>query len=365
MNTVAGTRRGVGPGRLDPTVRALLRAFLSPAVADRYTSALQPIAVADRDAAIAGAVSTLRARYYVLAEEIAAVLVEDTGWTVPDVATFLGMPATEVRAALTLSAAPRVGVAPPPDLGPAEDEAAMVEALVEAVPPTGRGGAGVAPPTDDAVTTELATELPAHAGLTSLDERIRRADRRQRRLVNLTIVAIAVLVGLTVDATRQPPGEVTLPTDVTIVDEPGATPGDEPASPTAEPSPEEPTSDPTAGTPDVPVGPVTVAEARFVASVDPATGEPGEPLTTFTIGQDPRLWLRLEQLPRRDLVLDLVFTEPGGEQTVRPVLVTDRVPLISVRLPDELGLVSGRYGAAVRVDGSTVATAEISYVPNP
>lgn len=348
MNDGPGARRHMGAGRLDPTVRALLRAFLSPAVADRYASALQPIAVADRDAALAGAVSTLRARFFVLPEELAVALVEDAAWSVADVATMLGMPTLEVRAALREAAGaatPRIGATAPQDLDEHDGEAAIVDAMLADLPVRRRDAATVAaePDEDPPVDVELTTRLPAHVGLPSLEARIQRADRVQRLVVNATVVLTLLLAGLALDATRTPGSS-----DVALPEAPVATTAPSPApSGTASPAPSpSPSSGPA-------VGPPVVAEARFVASVDPETGAPGPSLTRARTTDDPRLWVRFAQLPERNVLLDLTFTAPSGRSTVRPVLLTDRTPLVSVRLPDELGRAPGRY--AVRIDAEDMA----------
>lgn len=363
--TASGRRGGLGSGRLDPTVRTLLRAFLSPTVADRYASALQPIAVADRDAALAGAVSTLRARFFVLPEELAVALVEDAGWSVADVSTMLGMPAMEVRAALREaagSAAPRIGATPPSDLGddPAANEAAMVEALLSDLPAHRRDAAAVGsePDGSEPVDVELSTTLPAHTGLPELEARFRRSDRIQRNVVNVTIAVIVVLVALAVTATRPTADDVTLPDDsvVDVVPSPRAT-ATATASPGATSSPvPEPTASPS---PAVPVGPPVIAEARFVASIDPTTGAPGPTLVTAATDADPRVWIRLSQMPADELIVTITFTAPSGRSTVRPVLVTDRTPLISVRLPDELGRAPGRYTARVVPEGGQPELVEV------
>lgn len=345
-------------------MRGLLRAFLSPAVADRYASALQPIAVADRDAALAGAVSTLRARFFVLPEELAVVLVEDAGWSVPDVSTMLGLPTLEVRSALRAAAesAPRVGAAPPADLDDVDDEAAAVEAMLADLP-AHRGSASAAAAATDtsqSVDVELSTTLPPHAGLPALEDQFRRADRLQRIVINGTILMVLALVAVALDATR-PNQDSALPDDDTVAIEPTpaaptpatpASPGA--ASPTAAVSP--------APADQVPLGAPVLEAARFVASVDPATGQPGPELDPATTSDDPRLWMRFEQMPAGDLLLNLTFTAPSGRSTVRPVLIGDRTPLVSVRLPDELGRRTGRYAARIEADGLASETVELEVV---
>lgn len=357
--TARGRRGGPGSGRLDPTVRTLLRAFLSPAVADRYASALQPIAVADRDAALAGAVSTLRARFFVLPEELAVALVEDAGWSVADVSTMLGLPTLEVRTALreASEAKPRIGASPPPDLAtdPAADEAAMVEALLSGAPLHRRdaGSVGAEPDHAEPVDVELSTSLPGHVGLPDLEARFERSDRIQRNTVNSTVIAIIVLVALALVATRPTADDVTLPDDPAVDVDP--TPTASPAQGAPSPAPS-PTASPS---PTLPIGPPVIAEARFVASVDPATGEPGPTLGTATADADPRIWLRLSQMPADELLVELRFTAPSGRSTVRPVLIPDRTPLVSVRLPDELGRAPGRYTARIEPDGGAVELVEL------
>lgn len=359
--TASGRRGGLGAGRLDPTVRTLLRAFLSPAVADRYASALQPIAVADRDAALAGAVSTLRARFFVLPEELAVALVEDAGWSVADVSTMLGLPTMEVRAALREAAgaaAPRIGAHPPPDDDPAADEAAMVDALLSDLPAHRRDAGAVAdePDGSEPVDVELSTRLPASHGQPSLEARFRRSDRIQRNVVNVTIAGIIALVALTITTTRPTADDdVALPEDTVDVDPgPAATATASPSATTA-PSPA-PTTSPS---PALPIGPPVIAEARFVASVDPATGDPGPTLERAPTDADPRVWLRLSQMPAEEVVVTMTFTAPSGRSTVRPVLVADRTPLISVRLPDELGRAPGRYAARIVPDGGEPEVVEL------
>ena len=362
--TARGRHGGPGSGRLDPTVRTLLRAFLSPAVADRYASALQPIAVADRDAALAGAVSTLRARFFVLPEELAVALVEDAGWSVADVSTVLGLPTLEVRAALreASDAKPRIG-ATPPDLAadPAADEAAMVEALLAGGPEHRRDAGAVAARPDRAepVDVELSTSLPGHVGLPDLEARFERSDRIQRTTVNLTVIAILIMVALALVATRPSTDDVTLPEDPAVDTDPTPAPTVSPARGTPRPTPSA-TPGPTASpSPALPIGPPVIAEARFVASVDPATGEPGPTLGTATTAADPRIWLRLSQMPAEGLVVELRFTGPSGRSTVRPVLIPDRTPLVSVRLPDELGREPGRYTARIEPEGGAVEVVEL------
>lgn len=359
--TARGRRGGPGSGRLDPTVRTLLRAFLSPAVADRYASALQPIAVADRDAALAGAVSTLRARFFVLPEELAVALVEDAGWSVADVSTMLGLPTLEVRAALreASEAEPRIGASPPLDLAtdPAADEAAMVEALLSGAPAHRRDAASVAAQPDGAepVDVELSTSLPGHVGLPDLQARFERSDRMQRNVVNSTVIAIIIMVALALVATRPTADDVTLPDDPAVDVDPTPTPTASPAQGAPSPTPS-PTASPS---PALPMGPPVIAEARFVASIDPATGEPGPTLGTATTAADPRIWLRLSQMPADELLVELRFTAPSGRSTVRPVLIPDRTPLVSVRLPDELGRARGRYTARIEPEGGTVEVVEL------
>jgi hypothetical protein len=333
--------------------------FLSPTIADRYASALQPIAVADRDAAIAGAVSTLRARFFVLPEELAVALVQDTGWSVADVSTLLRIPTLTVRNALRNAtlAAPRVGARPPTDLDELGDEAALVEGLLGDVPQHRRDAAGVLaqPDTTERVDVELSTSLPAYLGRPELEERMRRSDRVQRIVVNGAAVAILGVVALTLGATRPVEPDPALPEDAVVAVEPVPRPT---AQPTSEPA--RPTSD---ADEQVPLGPIQIDDLRFVASVDPATGEPGPSLEEASIGDDPRLWLRLIQMPGRDAVLRIRFTAPNGRSTVRPVLVRDRIPLVSVRLPDELGREPGRYAATVEADELEPRTVEIELTP--
>ena len=375
MSRTATSRRRQGPGRLDPTVRGLLRAFLSPAVADRYASALQPIAVADRDAALAGAVSTLRARFFVLPEEIAVVLVEDAGWPVAEVSTMLGLPAPAVRAALRTSATdePRIGASPPDDVDDVDDEAAAVDAMLADLPTRRRDAARAAvdDPEGEAVDVELSTALPRSMGRSELEAQFARSDRLQRLVVNGTIAGVLLVAGLVLATTSATPtaGPDEDVVAVTPTPPPAATPGpDDAGTPSADPTPT-PSPDPTAtpspdgeatpspdatATPepdDVPVGDPTLAEARFVASVDPATGEPGATLDPATTDDDPRLWLRFSQLPAEDPIVLLTFTAPSGRSTVRPVLLSDRTPLAAVRLPDELGRQPGRYAVRIEAPG--------------
>ena len=358
MNTTATRRRGRGPGRLDPTVRGLLRTFLSPAVADRYASALQPIAVADRDAALAGAVSTLRARFFVLPEELAVTLVEHAGWSIADTSTMLGLPMMEVRAALRDAAAdapPRIGAQPPRATDEVADEAAAVQAMLADLPTRRRPAVAATEGGDEpeTVDTELSTSLPTGRSLPPLEERVRRSDRVQRIVVNSTVVGILLLTGFALNALR-PSDEVTLPPeDDTVAVEPSPTPMTSPPTVSEEPTPR---PSPQAG---LPIGPPELAAARFVASVDPVTGRPGPRLEEATADDDPRLWLRFEQLPADELLLELTFTAPSGRTTVRPVLVDDRVPLVSVRLPDELGRRPGRYAARIDAEGMQPEVVEL------
>ena len=365
MSGAATSRRRHGAGRLDPTVRGLLRAFLSPAVADRYASALQPIAVADRDAALAGAVSTLRSRFYVLPEEIAVVLVEDAGWSVADVSTMLGLTVPAIRAALRteVTEQPRVGVTPPEDVP--DDEAAAVDAMLADLPVhrRDRAAAAAAAVDDETVDVELSTMLPAHMGRAELAARVARADRLQRLVVNGTIVGVLAIVALVIGTTSRPVPEVPEPDAVDVAPSP---------SPTAAPSPEAapspaPTTEPSEGPADgeVPVGDPELAAARFVASVDPATGEPGPTLDPATTDDDPRLWLQFSQLPADDPVILLTFTAPSGRSTVRPVLLSERTPLAAVRLPDELGRAPGRYAVRIEAPGLPPVTRDLDLVEAP
>ena len=352
MNETAASRRRQGPGRLDPTVRGLLRAFLSPAIADRYASALQPIAVADRDAALAGAVSTLRARFFVLPEEIAVALVEDAGWSVADVSTMLGLPVPAIRAALrtTAEAAPRVGAAPPEDLEALDDDAAAVDAMLAGMP-VHRRDAEVAAASDPDVVgpvdVELSTTLPRYVGLPDLERQFARSDRLQRLVVNGTILGVLGLVAVSINATTSPPVEV--PDDVAVAVAPSPRPQPSPTPPPAEED-------------RVPVGVPVLDAARFVASVDPATGEPGPTLDPASTTDDPRLWLRFSQLPAQDPLVTLTFTAPSGRRTVRPVLLTDRTPLVTVRLPDELDRAPGRYAVRIEADGLEPTVVDLELV---
>ena len=365
MNGTATSRRRQGPGRLDPTVRGLLRAFLSPAVADRYASALQPIAVADRDAALAGAVSTLRARFFVLPEEIAVVLVEDAGWSVADVSTMLGLPLPAVRAALRTSVTeePRVGAAAPGDAEDLDDEAAAVEAMLRDLPTHRRDGARAAAedPGAEPVDVELATTLPAAMARSELEAQFARSDRLQRLVVNGTIVGIAVVVGLVVATATGPAPEVPEQDAVSVDPSPSPTPIPTPTPSTPTPTPRT-TASATPGD-GVPVGDPVLAAARFVASVDPETGTPGPTLDPATTDDDPRLWLRFSQLPEDDPVVLLTFTAPSGRSTVRPVLLSERTPRAAVRLPDELGRAPGRYAVRIEAPGLAPVVEELELVP--
>lgn len=373
MSTAAPSGRGTRPGRLDPTVRGLLRAFLSEGVADRYASALQPVAAADRDAALAGAVTTLRARFYVPSDELAVVLVEDTGWAVADVATMLGMPTLEIRAALREAregAAPRIGAAPPDDLGPSE--VAMVEAMLAQESHSRRDDRDDDGDEQDDVDVELRSTLPAHPGLPSLEERVRRADRAQTLAVNLVLVGI--LAGLVVAtlATRDLVEDAdSVVADPDSVATGSAAPSTPTSPPTTAPSPSSPavpspspSPSPSPTGPAVASGAVDVGGTRFVDGVDPANGDPGATITTASVDSDPRLWFRLAQLPADELLLEATFTAPSGRTTLRPVLVTRSTPQVSLRLPDELGRDPGRYAARVEVerDGQIVGTAEVELV---
>ncbi len=360
MSGAAASRRRQGPGRLDPTVRGLLRAFLSPAVADRYASALQPIAVADRDAALAGAVSTLRSRFFVLPEEIAVVLVEDAGWSVADVSTMLGLSIPSVRAALRTEVTehPRVGATAPPDADGLDDEAAAVEAMLADLPVHRRAAAdALAGSTDgDPVDVELSTVLPAYLGRAELAARAARADRLQRLVVNGTVVGVLAVVALVVGTTSRPLPDVPEPDAVAV--QPSPTPAPSPTTADATPTPE-------SEAPGVPVGDPELLDARFVASVDPATGDPGPTLAPATTSDDPRLWLRFGQLPADDPVILLTFTAPSGRSTVRPVLLSDRTPLAAVRLPDELGRAPGRYAVRIEAPGLAPVTRDLELVEAP
>lgn len=360
MNVTAASRRRQGPGRLDPTVRGLLRAFLSPAVADRYASALQPIAVADRDAALAGAVSTLRARFFVLPEEIAVVLVEDAGWSVADVATMLGLSIPAVRMALRTEVTdqPRLGATAPPDVDAVDDEAAAVDAMLLRLPRHRRDRTAAAAETgdDQPADVELATTLPTHLGRAELEARFARADRLQRLVVNGTIVGVLAVVAVVVGTTSQPPSEVPDQDAVAVAPSPTPSPSPMVADPSPSPSP---------AADRVPVGDPALAAARFVASVDPATGEPGPTLAPATTADDPRLWLKFSQLPAEDPVIMLTFTAPSGRSTVRPVLLSDRTPLAAVRLPDELGRLPGRYAVRIEAPGLTPVVEDLELVAAP
>ena len=386
MSGAATSRRRQGPGRLDPTVRGLLRAFLSPAVADRYASALQPIAVADRDAALAGAVSTLRARFLVLPEEIAVVLVADAGWPVAEVSTMLGLAVPAVRAALRTSATdePRIGATAPGDTHDVGDEAAAVEAMLADLPTRRRDAASAAAgdPEGESVDVELSTTLPRAMGRSELEAQFARSDRLQRLVVNGTIAGVLLVVALVLVTTSSSP--TAGPDEDVVAVEPTAAPPTSPSAstdaspgPTTTPSPEDdttPTPDPAGTTAPggdatptpagdgVPVGEPALAEARFVASVDPGTGEPGPTLDPATTADDPRLWLRFSQLPAEDPIVLLTFTAPSGRSTVRPVLLSDRTPLAAVRLPDELGRQPGRYAVRIDAPGLDPVTRDLQLV---
>ncbi len=357
MSGPADARRRPAAGKLDPTVRALLRSFLSPAVADTYAAALQPIAVADRDAAIAGAVSALRVRFGVLPEEMAVVLIEDTGWDVIDVATLLGIPVATIRAELQHPDAPRIG--PGEEPGELDDsESAEVDAMLAGMPVSrqrfSEALAALAAVDEEDVDVEMSTTLPAHVGIASLEERINRSDRRQRQVVNGAIAAIIVLVGITVDATRVPVTDDTVEVPVGVEDndpeaDAGVDGGPDGVDPDELRDPDDaPVAEPGVAV-KVPIGPAQLAEARLVSSVDPATGDAGEPLTETELSTDVRVWLRFDQLPDSDLLVELTFIAPDGSQTVRPVLVPRGLSRVAVRLPAELGREPGRYGVRIEV----------------
>jgi hypothetical protein len=105
-------------------------------------------------------------------------------------------------------------------------------------------------------------------------------------------------------------------------------------------------------------------DARFVSSVDPATGDPGRTLDPATTADDPRLWLSFSQLPADDPLVTLTFTAPSGRSSVRPVLLSERTPLAAVRLPDELGRAPGRYAVRVEADGMAASVVELQLVPD-
>jgi hypothetical protein len=354
-------RRRPAAGQLDPTVRALLRSFLSPAVADTYAAALQPIAVADRDAAIAGAVSALRLRFGVLPEEMAVVLVKDTGWLVHDVATLLGIPLRAIQAQLKHPDALRIGPGETAAAPLNETEnlvAHRVAEMMARAPALAQRISDAQQASDgDAVDVEMSTTLKSNGGRSTLATQIRRSDRHQTRIVTAIIVLIIVLVGAALGQTRSfdtsavdlPIGIGETPTNDTD-DEDNGVNGD--------------TLTPGAGAPpqrtSLPVGATRVAEIRFVESVDPATGDGGDAVDEAPSTTDVRIWLRLDQRPAESILLEVTFTSPDASTTIRPVLLPPGDAYVAIRLPDELGRAPGRYRALVLGVDMEPAIAEVT-----
>ncbi|MFT5564399.1 MAG: hypothetical protein ACI970_001125 [Myxococcota bacterium] len=360
MSGPSGTRRRPAAGRLDPTVRALLRSFLSPAVADTYAAALQPIAVADRDAAIAGAVSVLRVRFGVLPEEMAIVLVKDTGWLVQDVATLLGIPLGAIQVKLQHPDALRIGPGETAAASLNETEsldAHRVAEMMARAPGLARRISNAQQASDgDAVDVEMSTALQSDVRRSSLAAQIRLSDRRQIQVVAAIVVLIIVLVGAALGQTGA--------SDTSVVDlqlGTGATPATDTIS--TDNALDGDTLTPDAATQpqraSVPVGATRVAEIRFVESVDPATGEAGDAVDEAPSTTDVRIWLRLDQRPAASILLEVTFTSPDASITVRPVLLPPGDAYVAIRLPDELGRAPGRYRALVLGVDMEPAVAEV------
>lgn len=327
------------PGRIDPTVRALLRTFLSPAVADRYASALQPVAVADRTAAVAGAVTTLLDGFGVREQDVAVALRADVGWDDEDVAALLGM---SVQAVLDAAA----GTGPP---GPAAHvldpsllrDAAGGHPVVRGDPPRdgdGQDDAVVPQPVAPPRTVQLATRLSADvAGLpTGLEEIHDPTPRRDDSFRwALVISALLLLVVVVLAAELAEDARVATTSDAVAVELP------EPELPVV------PTPRNDDGPAVVDRGPALLDEVRFTTRVDPVTGEPGPAVERTPRDGGVRLWGRLDPAPARDTIVDVAFTGPDGSRTVRPVLVPAGLSFFTVRLPAELGGAAGRYLAVV------------------
>jgi hypothetical protein len=356
----AETRRRPAAGQLDPTVRALLRSFLSPAVADTYAAALQPIAVADRDAAIAGAVSALRVRFGVLPEEMAIVLVKDTGWLVQDVATLLGIPLGAIQVKLQHPDALRIGpgeTAAAPLNETDNLDAHRVAEMMAPAPALARRISNAQQASDgDAVDVEMSTALQSDVGRSSLADQIRLSDRRQTQIVAAIVVLIIVLVGT---ALGQTGGSSTSVVDLQL--DTRATPATDTESENK--ALDGDTSTPGAGTQpqrtSLPVGATRVAEIRFVESVDPETGDAGDAVDEAPSTTDVRVWLRLDQRPADSILLEITFTSPDASTTVRPILLPPGDAYVAIRLPDELGRAPGRYRALVLGVDMEPALAEV------
>ena len=363
------------PGRIDPTVRALLRGFVSPALADRWASRLQPIAVADHRAAVTGAVSLLLDEVGVDPSDLAVALVEDVGWSSPDAGSLLGLTALEVRVALAGGgrSTPRLprhhrepwvlrGRDTPPTTGPAGRSPAATR-TTEATPDQGAQDPPGAGTRDAGTDVELRSRLPRTP-----------PDAERRPALVLVVVLLLGLAGIAVRLGAPPAGEQ----DVAPVATP--TPGPTPSSsgtvtpspaPSSSPTPDAAPGDAPGDAPDprpTPAGPVVEA-LRLVAVGDVLAGE-GDPADvggSFDAVDDVRVWGALDRPADEAVVVRVAVTAPDGRRSVRPVLVPAGVRSFALSLPAELGTSPGRWlVTAVLGDGEELRSeAELAPVDEP
>lgn len=354
------------PGRVDPTVRALLRGFVSPPLADRWAAQLQPIAVADHRAALTGAVTLLLDEVGVDPADLAVALVEDARWSSPDVGALLGLTALEVRVALAaggrstprtprhqrepwlLRAGGRAGPRRPGTAdGERRDRSAAHDTAHASASPAGPTSAEDASGTSDD-DVELRSRLPRRTGP---------PDRRPALV--LVVAALLAVAGLAAGTTAP----VADGNDVTPVASPSPAPSATPA-PTTSPSPGPGTPRPAAPTPAP--GPV-VEELRLVTVDDVLSGRPSPADVGATFGAvaDVRVWGALDRPADEAVVVRVAVTAPDGRRSVRPVLLPARVRTFALSLPTELGAAPGRWLVTAALGDGPVLRHEAQLVPNP
>jgi len=366
------------PGRIDPTVRALLRGFVSPTLADRWAARLQPIAVADHRAAVTGAVSLLQDEVGVDGADLAVALVEDVGWSSPDAGALLGLTALEVRIALAAGGrstprAPRHHREPwllrgrQPDSGARPTSERRVSATAHA----GTEASAAVASTGDAPdgTDDGGHLVEHHPELRSrLPRRPSAPDRRPALLLVITVLlglaGLAAGIGAGLGTPAAGPDDVapvTTPSPRTSPD--SATSPDRSPSPTLSPplspTPSQPpdTGDgPGRGLPDGAESPV-VETLRLVDVADVLTGrpEPADVGASFGAVGDVRVWGALDRSADEAVVVRVAVTAPDGRRSVRPVLVPAGVRSFALSLPAELGSPPGRWlVTAVLGDGEVL-----------
>lgn len=337
------------PGRLDPVVRSFLRGFLSPPVADRIAAGLEPVAVADRRAALGAASELLQQRFMVTTEALAASLVREAGQDVDSTAVTLGVDSSVVLAAV--SAEDLAPGAPPPGAAPSSVAITGPAAPPEAAPP---------PTPIDVAAGRVSTAASGRDG------------RRSSWPVGLGIVAglavVAVVATATLGGDAGDDGvAVPVPSDSETGTAAGADPtptttdGVAPTEPAASPSPTatdgptEPATDPAtdgATEDEVVDGPTALTELRFVTEIDVTTGEAAEARATVRPDEDVLAWVSLAPEPAAPTVVELTFEGPDGSRTVRPALVAAGNRAVAVRLPEELGRTPGRYAVVAELRGA-------------